>query len=36
MLSINEERLLERINALGETGKDADGRRVRLAASDGD
>ena len=36
MLSINGERLLERINALGETGKDADGRRVRLAASDGD
>lgn len=36
MISINEQRLLDRINALGEVGIDAEGRRVRLAADDGD
>ena len=36
MASINGERLMERIRLLGETGKDETGRRVRLAASDGD
>lgn len=34
MLSINGTRLMERIHALGEIGKDAEGRRTRLAASD--
>ncbi len=34
MLSINKERLMERINELGATGKDAEGKRTRLAASD--
>ena len=34
MLSINGARLMERIHALGEIGKDAEGRRTRLAASD--
>ena len=34
MLSVNGERLLERINELGAIGKDEEGRRTRLAASD--
>ena len=34
MLSINGARLMERIHTLGEIGKDAEGRRTRLAASD--
>ena len=34
MLSINETRLMERIHTLGKIGKDAEGRRTRLAASD--
>lgn len=34
MLSINSTRLLERLQALGALGKDAEGRRTRLAASD--
>lgn len=34
MLSINGTRLMERIHALGEIGKDSEGRRTRLAASD--
>lgn len=36
MFSINENRLLERINALGAIGKDDECRRTRLAASDTD
>ena len=36
MLSIQNNRLIDRINALGATGKDAEGRRTRLAASDAD
>lgn len=36
MFSINENRLVERINALGAIGKDEEGRRTRLAASDTD
>lgn len=36
MISINKERLLGRIFALGELGLDKEGRRTRLAASDGD
>lgn len=36
MLTINGERLLERINALGAIGKDAEGRRTRLVATDED
>ena len=36
MLTINGERLLERINALGAIGKDSDGRRTRLVATDED
>ena len=36
MFAINEKRLLDRINALGETGIDTQGRRIRLAADDGD
>ena len=34
MLSVNGARLLERINELGTIGKDEEGRRTRLAASD--
>ena len=34
MVSVNGERLLARINELGAIGKDAEGRRTRLAASD--
>lgn len=34
MLTINKTRLLERIHALGAIGKDEEGRRTRLAASD--
>lgn len=34
MLSVNGTRLMERIRELGEIGKDAEGRRTRLAASD--
>ena len=34
MLSVNGARLLERINELGAIGKDEEGRRTRLAASD--
>ena len=33
-ISINSERLLERIKSLGQIGRDAEGRLVRLAASD--
>ena len=36
MLSVNSSRLLERINALGAIGKDGEGKRTRLAASDTD
>ena len=36
MLSIQNSRLIDRINALGAIGKDAEGRRIRLAASDTD
>ncbi len=36
MQSINTARLIERINALGKMGMDEQGRRVRLAAGDGD
>lgn len=36
MQTINAARLIERIAALGRTGIDADGRRVRLAATDAD
>ena len=36
MITMNEKRLLDRINALGEVGIDAEGRRIRLAADDGD
>ena len=36
MLTINGERLLERINALGAIGKDSEGRRTRLVATDED
>ncbi|MCC8127547.1 MAG: Zn-dependent hydrolase [Clostridiales bacterium] len=36
MLTMNQERLLGRIRALGATGKDGEGRRTRLAASDED
>ena len=36
MITINEKRLLDRINALGKVGIDAEGRRIRLAADDGD
>lgn len=36
MMSINEKRLLDRINALGKVGIDSEGRRIRLAADDGD
>lgn len=35
-LSINAERLLSRIRALGEIGRDGDSRLTRLAASDAD
>ena len=34
MLSVDKTRLLERIHALGAIGKDGEGRRTRLAASD--
>lgn len=34
MVKINEERLISRINELGQVGIDAEGRRVRLAADD--
>ncbi|MBR0140157.1 MAG: Zn-dependent hydrolase [Firmicutes bacterium] len=34
--TINNERMIQRIFALGELGKDAEGRRTRLAASDED
>ena len=34
MLKINSDRLLNRINVLGEIGIDNEGRRTRLAASD--
>ena len=34
MLSVNGARLLDRINELGAIGKDEEGRRTRLAASD--
>ena len=34
MISVNGERLLAKINELGAIGKDAEGRRTRLAASD--
>ncbi|WP_304509394.1 Zn-dependent hydrolase [Anaerotignum sp.] len=36
MLSINGNRLMERINTLGAIGKDEEGKRTRLAASDTD
>ena len=36
MVSVNGERLLSKINKLGKIGKDAEGRRTRLAASDAD
>lgn len=36
MMTINGERMLERVRALGAIGKDAEGRRTRLAASDED
>ena len=36
MTTINGRRLLERLDALGEIGKDAEGRRTRLAADDAD
>lgn len=36
MLSVNGERLLKQIYALGEIGKDGSGQRTRLAASDAD
>ena len=36
MLSINKERLIGRINALGAIGRDEEGKRTRLAASDAD
>lgn len=36
MATINEHRLLERISALGKIGRDADGRRTRLAADGAD
>ena len=36
MVSVNGERLLSRINELGKIGKDTEGRRTRLAASDAD
>ena len=36
MQSINTDRLIERIELLGRTGIDAEGRRVRLAATDED
>ncbi|WP_018240082.1 Zn-dependent hydrolase [Ensifer sp. BR816] len=36
ILSVNGERLLNRIRALGETGRDSDGRLSRIAASDAD
>lgn len=36
MLSVNKARLLRRLNALGAIGKDEEGKRTRLAASDGD
>lgn len=34
MVSMNEKRLIDRINALGKTGIDAEGKRTRLAADD--
>lgn len=34
MVSVNGERLLARINELGKIGRDAEGGRTRLAASD--
>ena len=34
MVKINEERLIRRINELGQVGIDDEGRRVRLAADD--
>ena len=36
MTKINEERLLQRIDELGRIGKDSEGKRTRLAASDAD
>lgn len=36
MTNINKERLLQRIDELGRIGKDAEGRRTRLAATDAD
>lgn len=36
MFTINEQRLVDRIHALGQTGIDEDGRRTRLAADDAD
>lgn len=36
MVTINEHRLLDRINTLGKIGMDAGGRRTRLAADDAD
>ena len=36
MVRINEKRLIERLNALGNIGVDSDGRRTRLAADDAD
>ena len=36
MVFVNGKRLLSRINELGKIGKDAEGRRTRLAASDAD
>lgn len=36
MLSINGERMVERLHLLGEIGIDGDGKRTRLAASDAD
>ena len=36
MLSIDREKLISRINELGQTGIEPDGRRIRLAASDAD
>lgn len=36
MLSINGKRMMERVRELGTIGKDTEGRRTRLAASDED
>lgn len=35
-MEINGKRMMERVRELGEIGKDAEGRRTRLAASDED